>query len=88
MPMMLILALGFLACLILKDMLCILCFTLFFLVYLYYRFKDKRILILFILLSLFSCILVYPKEFKTYELIKLLKSRKGTLLVKIKVLRF
>lgn len=77
MPMMLILALGFLACLILKDMLCILCFTLFFLVYLYYRFKDKRILILFILLSLFSCILVYQKEFKTYETYKIVEIKKG-----------
>lgn len=77
MLMMLILALGFLACLILKDMLCILCFTLFFLVYLYYRFKDKRILILFILLSLFSCILVYPKEFKTYETYKIVEIKKG-----------
>lgn len=77
MPMMLILALGFLACLILKDMLCILCFTLFFLVYLYYRFKDKRILVLFILLSLFSCILVYPKEFKTYETYKIVEIKKG-----------
>lgn len=77
MPMMLIIALGFLACLILKDMLCILCFTLFFLVYLYYRFKDKRILILFILLSLFSCILVYPKEFKTYETYKIVEIKKG-----------
>ena len=77
MPMMLILVLGFLACLILKDMLCILCFTLFFLVYLYYRFKDKRILILFILLSLFSCILVYPKEFKTYKTYKIVEIKKG-----------
>lgn len=77
MPMMLILALGFLACLILKDIVCILCFTLFFLVYLYYRFKDKRILILFILLSLFSCILVYPKEFKTYETYKVVEIKKG-----------
>ena len=77
MLMMLILALGFLACLILKDMLCILCFTLFFLVYLYYRFKDKRILILFILLSLFSCILIYPKEFKTYETYKIVEIKKG-----------
>ena len=77
MPMMLILTLGFLACLILKDMLCILCFTLFFLVYLYYRFKDKRILVLFILLSLFSCILVYPKEFKTYETYKIVEIKKG-----------
>lgn len=77
MPMMLIIALGFLACLILKDMLCILCFTLFFLVYLYYRFKDKRILILFILLSLFSCILVYQKEFKTYETYKIVEIKKG-----------
>lgn len=74
---MLILVLGFLACLILKDMLCILCFTLFFLVYLYYRFKDKRILILFILLSLFSCILVYPKEFKTYKTYKIVEIKKG-----------
>ena len=77
MPMMLILTLGFLACLILKDMLCIFCFTLFFLVYLYYRFKDKRILALFILLSLFSCILVYPKEFKTYETYKVVEIKKG-----------
>lgn len=77
MPMMLIIALGFLACLILKDIVCILCFTLFFLVYLYYRFKDKRILVLFILLSLFSCILVYPKEFKTYETYKIVEIKKG-----------
>ena len=77
MPMMLILALGFLACLILKDIVCILCFTLFFLVYLYYRFKDKRILVLFILLSLFSCILVYPKEIKTYETYKIVEIKKG-----------
>lgn len=77
MPMMLIIALGFLACLILKEILCILCFTLFFLVYLYYRFKDKRILVLFILLSLFSCILVYPKEFKTYETYKIVEIKKG-----------
>lgn len=77
MPMMLIIALGFLACLILKDIVCILCFTLFFLVYLYYRFKDNRILILFILLSLFSCILVYPKEFKTYETYKIVEIKKG-----------
>ena len=77
MPMMLIIALGFLACLILKDIVCILCFTLLFLVYLYYRFKDKRILVLFILLSLFSCILVYPKEFKTYETYKIVEIKKG-----------
>lgn len=75
--MMLILALGFLACLILKDLVCILCFTLFFLVYLYYRFKDKRMLILFILLSLFSCIVVYPKEYKPCDTYKITEIKKG-----------
>ena len=69
--MMLILSLGFLACLILKEILCILCFTLFFLVYLDYRFKDKRIWILFILFSLLSCILVYPKEVQQQDTYKI-----------------
>lgn len=71
--MMLILSFGFLACLILKEILCILCFTLFFLVYLYYRFKDKKIMILFILFSLLSCILVYPKEVQQQDTYKLQK---------------
>ena len=75
--MMLILSLGFLACLILKEILCILCFTLFFLVYLYYRFKDKRIWILFILLSLLSCILVYPKEVQQQDTYKITEIKKG-----------
>lgn len=75
--MMLILSLGFLACLILKEILCILCFTLFFLVYLYYRFKDKRMLILFILFSLLSCILVYPKEVQQQDTYKITEIKKG-----------
>lgn len=75
--MMLILSLGFLACLILKEILCILCFTLFFLVYLYYRFKDKRIRILFILFSLLSCILVYPKEVQQQDTYKITEIKKG-----------
>lgn len=52
--MMLILSLGFLACLILQDFLCILCFSLFFIVYLYYRFQNQWICVLFSLFSLFS----------------------------------
>ena len=75
--MMLILSLGFLACLILKEILCILCFTLFFLVYLYYRFKDKRIWILFILFGLLSCILVYPKEVQQQDTYKITEIKKG-----------
>lgn len=75
--MMLILSLGFLACLILKEILCILCFTLFFLVYLYYRFKNKRILILFFLFSLLSCILVYPKEVQQQDTYKITEIKKG-----------
>ena len=75
--MMLILSLGFLACLILKEILCILCFTLFFLVYLYYRFKDKRIRILFIFFSLLSCILVYPKEVQQQDTYKITEIKKG-----------
>lgn len=75
--MMLIISFGFLACLILKEIHCILCFTLFFLVYLYYRFKDKRMLIQFILLSLFSCILVYPKEYKPCDTYKITEIKKG-----------
>ena len=74
---MLIISFGFLACLILKEIHCILCFTLFFLVYLYYRFKDKRMLIQFILLSLFSCILVYPKEYKPCDTYKITEIKKG-----------
>lgn len=75
--MMLILSLGFLACLILKEIHCILCFTLFFLVYLYYRFKDKKIMILFILFSLLSCILVYPKEVQQQDTYKITEIKKG-----------
>lgn len=52
--MMLILSLGFLACLLIQDPLCIICFTLFFLVYLYARFKNRWILVIFILLALIS----------------------------------
>ena len=74
---MLILSLGFLACLILKEILCILCFTLFFLVYLYYRFKNKRIMILFFLFSLLSCILVYPKEVQQQDTYKITEIKKG-----------
>lgn len=75
--MMLILSLGFLACLILKEILCILCFTLFFLAYLYHRFKDKRIRILFIFFSLLSCILVYPKEVQQQDTYKITEIKKG-----------
>lgn len=58
--MMLIISLGFLACIILKDPLCIFCFSLCFLLYLNERFHSKRILIVFTILSVFSIVLVKP----------------------------
>lgn len=58
--MMLIVSLGFLACIILKDPLCIFCFSYCFLLYLNERFHSKRILIVFMILSLFSIVLVKP----------------------------
>lgn len=58
--MMLILSLGFLACIILKDPLCIFCFSFCFLLYLNERFHSKRILIVFTILCLFSIVLVKP----------------------------
>ena len=58
--MMLIISLGFLACIILKDPLCIFCFSSCFLLYLNERFHSKRILIVFTILSLFSIVLVKP----------------------------
>ena len=57
---MLIISLGFLACIILKDSLCIFCFSFCFLLYLNERFHSKRILIVFTILSLFSIVLVKP----------------------------
>lgn len=57
---MLIVSLGFLACIILKDPLCIFCFSFCFLLYLNERFHSKRILIVFTILSLFSIVLVKP----------------------------
>ena len=57
---MLIISLGFLACIILKDPLCIFCFSFCFLFYLNERFHSKRILIVFTILSLFSIVLVKP----------------------------
>ena len=57
---MLIVSLGFLACIILKDPLCIFCFSFCFLLYLNERFHSKRILIVFMTLSLFSIVLVKP----------------------------
>lgn len=57
---MLIISLGFLACIILKDPLCIFCFSFCFLLYLNERFHSKRILIVFMILSLFSIVLVKP----------------------------
>lgn len=57
---MLIVSLGFLACIILKDPLCIFCFSFCFLLYLNERFHNKRILIVFMILSLFSIVLVKP----------------------------
>lgn len=57
---MLIVSLGFLACIILKDPLCILCFSFCFLLYLNERFHSKRVLILFIALSVLSLFLVKP----------------------------
>lgn len=58
--MMLIISLGFLACIILKDPLCIFCFSFCFLLYLNERFHSKRILIVFTILCLFSIVLVKP----------------------------
>lgn len=58
--MMLSISLGFLACIILKDPLCIFCFSFCFLLYLNERFHSKRILIVFTILSLFSIVLVKP----------------------------
>ena len=57
---MLIVSLGFLACIILKDPLCIFCFSFCFLFYLNERFHSKRILIVFTILSLFSIVLDKP----------------------------
>lgn len=57
---MLIVSFGFLACIILKDPLCIFCFSFCFLLYLNERFHSKRILIVFTILSLFSIVLVKP----------------------------
>lgn len=57
---MLSISLGFLACIILKDPLCIFCFSFCFLLYLNERFHSKRILIVFTILSLFSIVLVKP----------------------------
>lgn len=57
---MLIVSLGFLACIILKDPLCIFCFSFCFLLYLNERFHSKRILIVFTILSVFSIVLVKP----------------------------
>lgn len=57
---MLIISLGFLACIILKDPLCIFCFSFCFLLYLNERFHSKRILIVFTTLSVFSIVLVKP----------------------------
>lgn len=57
---MLIVSLGFLACIILKNPLCIFCFSFCFLLYLNERFHSKRILIVFTILSLFSIVLVKP----------------------------
>lgn len=57
---MLIVSLGFLACIILKDPLCIFCFSFCFLLYLNERFHSKSILIVFTILSLFSIVLVKP----------------------------
>lgn len=57
---MLIVSLGFLVCIILKDPLCIFCFSFCFLLYLNERFHSKRILIVFMILSLFSIVLVKP----------------------------
>lgn len=57
---MLIVSFGFLACIILKDPLCIFCFSFCFLLYLNERFHSKRILIVFTILSVFSIVLVKP----------------------------
>lgn len=58
--MMLIVSLGFLACIILKDPLRIFCFSFCFLLYLNERFHSKSILIVFTILSVFSIVLVKP----------------------------
>lgn len=75
--MMLIVSLGFLACLLIQDALCIACFALFFLVYLYVRFKNRWILILFIFLALLSMGLTTRKEDPTcgeYQIVEIKKS--------------
>ena len=58
--MMLIVSLGFLANIILKDPLCILCFSFCFILYLNERFQQKRILVFFVTLSILSMFLVKP----------------------------
>ena len=57
---MLIVSLGFLANIILKDPLCILCFSFCFILYLNERFQQKRILVFFVTLSILSMFLVKP----------------------------
>ena len=57
---MLIVSLGFLACIILKNPLCIICFSFCFLLYLNERFHSKRVLILCVGLSVLSLFLVKP----------------------------
>lgn len=58
--MMLIVSLGFLANIILKEPLCILCFSFCFILYLNERFQQKRILVFFVTLSILSMFLVKP----------------------------
>lgn len=57
---MLIVSLGFLANIILKEPLCILCFSFCFILYLNERFQQKRILVFFVTLSILSMFLVKP----------------------------
>ena len=67
-----------LACLILKEILCILCFTLFFLVHIYtIGLKKKNPGFYFFLFSLLSCILVYPKEVQQQDTYKITEIKKG-----------
>ncbi len=82
--MMLIVSLGFLACIILKDPLCIFCFSFCFLLYLNERFHSKRILIVFMILSLFSIVLVKPCKEAEKEIILYPKSNKVIMSQKIK----
>lgn len=77
---MLILSLGYLACLILQDPLCIVCFSFCFLIYLYERFKDKRVLFLFLILMLLSIFRIQIPKTQTVESITLSKLRKGIVL--------